>query len=458
MKIIFPSHEQLISRRMGAIPAPPLSLEYLAGLTPPEVEVRLIDMGAGDNPGLGDSVDLVAIHTRTPCAATAYRLAEDFRSQGVRVVLGGPHPTLMPAEAIAHADAICIGEAEETWPVLLEDFERGKLRRVYAAGSYDLSSLPGPVYHVPHLPKLKGVPQPRRNLFPPGRYMMEGVFVSRGCPYNCKFCAVKQLQGALPRHRPVEEVLTEVAALNKDFFLAEENALGYPGDWEYYLNLFREMARMPGRRKWSGASTLAWTASEKGREVLRAAVESGLFFTAVGFETLSSEAAECSGVLGKLGYHGEEKLDPARQKEAVRIYQDHGVIVMGYFVLGLDGDTPESYARILDFCDETQILPVFTVLAPMPGTDFHREYAEAGRLLPGVEWDAYGSDEVVFVHPTLSREEIRRTHIELWRQAYTPERIAGRVNHALQHYRRDFYFHIQMQLNLARVYPPYPTS
>lgn len=456
LKIIFPSHERLVSRRMGTIPAPPLSLEYLAGLTPAGIEVELVDMGVGDSPGLGTPVDLVAIHTRTPCATTAYRLADGFLAQGVRVVLGGPHPTLLPAEALAHADAICMGEAEETWPVLLEDFAQGKLRRVYAAGPSDLSTLPGPRYQVPHLPDLKGLPHPRRDLFPPGRYLMEGVFISRGCPYDCKFCAVKQLQGACIRHRPVEEVVAEVATLKKDFFLAEENALGHPGGWAYHLNLFQEMSRLPGQRRWSGASTLAWTVDPQGRKVLQAAAESGLFFSALGLETLSPEAARRSGVLGKLGYTGGEDLDPARQKEALRVYRDLGIIVMGYFILGLDGDTLETYQRILDFCDETQILPVFTVLAPMPGTDFYREYAEAGRLLPGVEWDSYGSDEVVFLHPTLSREELQQAHAELWRQAYAPERIARRVNHALQHHRRDFYFHLQMQLNLARVYPPVP--
>src|ERR1700733_8307506 len=122
----------------------PLTLTTLAALAPPElgIEFLLHDEGIEDIP-LDLEADLVGLTTITGSAGRAYELAAHFRSRGIAVVLGGPHVTLLPEEALQHADAICVGYAEETWPQLLRDFAAGHMRRRYEQGhDFALTNLP----------------------------------------------------------------------------------------------------------------------------------------------------------------------------------------------------------------------------------------------------------------------------------------------------------------------------
>ncbi len=222
LKIIFPANDRLVSQRLKAAPAPPLSLEYLAGLAPSDAEVELVDMGQGDDPGCDDAeegeVDLAALHVRTPVATTAFRIADRFRARGIKVAMGGPHPTLLPAECKAHCDAVCIGEGEKAWPAMLEDLAAGDLRDYYIGGPFATAGLKGRTRKFPSRPNLRNLSWPRRGLFSEGRYALSGVFVSRGCPYDCKFCSVRNLQGATVRLRPEEEVLEEISGIKGPYF------------------------------------------------------------------------------------------------------------------------------------------------------------------------------------------------------------------------------------------------
>lgn len=388
LKIIFPANDRLVSQRVKAAPAPPLSLEYLAGLAPSNADIKLIDMGQGDDPGcqnLEGQVDLVAIHVRTPVATTAFRIADQFRKRGIKVAMGGPHPTLLPEECKGNSDAVCIGEGEEAWPAMLEDLARGDLKDYYVGGPHAVSHLKGRIRKFPARPDLRNLSTPRRGLFPPGRYKLNGLFVSRGCPYDCKFCSVKNLQGATVRLRPVEEVLKEISGIQGPMFFAEENATGVPSTADYYLELFQRMAATGVRRSWSGASTLAMAAHKCGRKVLEAAAKSGFCFAFIGFETLSQASARSAGVLKKLGHSRAETFGWKQLGELVKVYYELGVYVMGYFIVGFDEDTEETYKRMLDFCDSTLVMPMFTMLAPMPGTQLYEEYSSQGRFRKKIE-------------------------------------------------------------------------
>lgn len=456
IKIIFPANDRLVSQRVKAAPAPPLSLEYLAGLAPPDVGIDLIDMGQGDDPGYYDQVDLVALHVRTPVASTAFRIADRFKDLGVKVAMGGPHPTLLPRECKEHCNALCIGEGEEAWPALLGDLDKGDLKDYYVGGPYDVAGLEGRVLTFPTRPDLTKLPQPRRGLFPAGRYKLNGIFISRGCPYDCKFCAVKELQGAQVRLRPMEAILEEIAGINGPIFFAEENATGIPATCDYYLNLFQAMVNTGVKRNWSGASTLAMAADKQGRRVLEAAAKSGYCFSFIGFETLSHTSAERAGILAKLGNLPREKYGQKQLQEFLKVYYDLGIYVMGYFIVGFDEDTEETYKQILDFCDQAMLMPMFTVLAPMPGTELYQQYSQQGRFREKIEWDDFGSDSLTFYHPRFSTQEFNGIYQELWTKAYSPDRIIARLDFVRKISLPAFGIAYETQLNIMHAFLPKP--
>jgi radical SAM superfamily enzyme YgiQ (UPF0313 family) len=157
----------------GKVLAPPLVLPLLAGLTPPDVDVRLVDENV-EPVAVNAAADWVAITCMTASAPRAYAIADAFRQRGVPVVMGGIHPTVLPDEAAAHADAVVIGEAEPVWREVLADLAAGRLRPRYKQDGYA---------------DLAGLPRPRRELLRVERYLTTNVVqTARGCPHACAFC------------------------------------------------------------------------------------------------------------------------------------------------------------------------------------------------------------------------------------------------------------------------------
>jgi radical SAM superfamily enzyme YgiQ (UPF0313 family) len=122
--------------------------------------------------------DLVGITCNTPNATHVYTMSDAFRAQGRTLVLGGPHPTLLPGEARAQADALVIGEAESTWPLLLDEAARGALQ---------------PEYRAAEPPSLAHVPRPRRDLIVGRGLLANAVIATRGCPHRCSYCNLRQI-------------------------------------------------------------------------------------------------------------------------------------------------------------------------------------------------------------------------------------------------------------------------
>jgi radical SAM superfamily enzyme YgiQ (UPF0313 family) len=273
LELIIPSAESNSRKQKKAI-LPPLGLAIVAALTPPDIEVSLTD----ENVSAIDfekETDLVGITALTITAQRAYEIADTFRARGVKVVLGGIHPSILPEEASQHADAVVIGEAEGIWPGLIEDFRSNKLQRVYRQNER---------------PSMLNLPIPRRDLFANGAYLVRNtIFTTRGCPYSCAFCTVTSFFGHTYRCRPVEEVIKEIETLNKKKLVVflDDNIVGNP---KFAKELFR--ALIPHKIKWVGQASVTIARDD---ELLKLAAASGCIDLFVGFESLSPASLTAVG-------------------------------------------------------------------------------------------------------------------------------------------------------------------
>jgi len=262
---------------------PHLSLPALAAYTPEGTVVEIVDEKFQAIPA-GRHYDLVGITAMTPLAPKAYRIADSFRRQETRVVMGGYHPSVLPDEALAHADSVCIGEAESLWPVIVADAMAGRLKERYRADTF---------------PCLEHLPRPGRDLLTiPRSKRFEHIKVSflqttRGCPFRCSFCAVSSVLGGKLRHRRVENIEAEIESLGirrlergqkRDrfhdiFFFTDDNIAGHRS---YAKALLRMVAGF--NLKWVGQASTNVADDE---EILALLRDSGCMGLAVGFETLS---------------------------------------------------------------------------------------------------------------------------------------------------------------------------
>ena len=214
IKLIAP-HEQREDTISSPFKLQRVNLPLLAALTPPGHTITIVEEAFAPD-DINQDVDLVGITVLTELAPRAYHIGDTYRRKGVKVVMGGIHPTVLPDEALEHADAVVVGEAEGIWPRLLSDAASGQMQRIYRAGK---------------MTDLQGLPKPRRDLFPEtkgkGYFPIPiGVETSRGCPYDCEFCCIGQTLGQQYRVRPVHEVIAEIESIDSPHLFFVDDALG----------------------------------------------------------------------------------------------------------------------------------------------------------------------------------------------------------------------------------------
>jgi len=357
---------------------PPLSVLTLASSTPEEVEVSVIDENLENIPPEVEA-DLVGITVMTPQAMRAYQIAGDFRRKGKKVVLGGFHATFCPEEAGDHADTVVLGEGDRIWKEVIRDFKESKLKKIYRDDQ--------PV-------SLSEIKFPRRDLSKGKGYLFTNTIqTSRGCPFHCEFCSVSSFFGKSYRTRPISGVIEELEALRKEsafLFLVDDNLIG---NRPYAGTLYKEMT--PLKFKWASHAPLNFV---KDDELLRLAAQSGCTALFVGFESLVYENLSIMGKLTNVG------ISP---REAVKKFHDHGIGILASFILGYDGDTPDTFDRILDFCDRTKIDgALFPILTPYPGTPLRERLQREGRILTN-QWDLYDMEHVTFLPKGMTPEKLQ---------------------------------------------------
>jgi radical SAM superfamily enzyme YgiQ (UPF0313 family) len=373
-----------------------LTMPYLAGFVRPPHQVAVVDE-YNQRIDLDADADLVGITCNTPNANHVYALADAFRRRGRLVVLGGPHATLLPQEAQQHADAVVVGEAERTWPVVLADAARGRLREVY---------------RDPEPPSLHGLPQARRDLIRGRGLHRNTIIATRGCPHRCSYCNLRQIYHPALRFRPVEEVVAEVRTFRSPFFTFWDDQLFM--DAAYASRLFAALAG--AGKRWAAMVTLASTRNER---LLAAAARAGCACLFLGLESFSTESLRLANKAFNVVESYEESI--------ARIHR-HNITVQAGIVFGFDGDDESAFEATLKGATLAAIDgATVSILTPFPQTPIFEELQRSGRLLTR-DWSYYNSKTAVTFRPArISAEKLWEGYLWFRRRFFSAGCILERV-------------------------------
>jgi radical SAM superfamily enzyme YgiQ (UPF0313 family) len=381
---------------------PPLNLPIVASLTPPDVNIEIVDENVQRWDYNEKAADLVGITAMTAQAPRAYEIAAEMRARGAKVVLGGIHPTALPEEASQHADAVVVGEAEALWPRVLDDFRNNRL---------------APIYKQSARPSLKNLPIPRRELLPKNGYMLRNTIqMFRGCKFNCNFCSVTRFFGRSYRMKPLDDVLAEIRSLrgssrlSRFFGFLDDNIVG---ERRYSVDLFNKL--IPLNIQWAGQATLD-VVNAPGLVPLMA--KSGCRGLFIGLESSNPDS---------LSEAGKKWLKPEQFRQKIDFLHDHGILVQGAFIVGFDSDDHTVFEQTLEFADRIRVdTAQFSILTPFPGTDLYSKLESENRILVR-DWSKYGVDEVVYRPKKMTPERLQEGYHWIWREFYSRKNMAIRV-------------------------------
>lgn len=413
-------------------PFMPLSLPILAG-TAPQHDYTFVDLLWEDDPGLDEKSDLVGISVRYSAENRAYELAQEFKKRGSLVVLGGPQISSVPLRAKKYADAVAVGEGENLWPVITADAENNQLRDFYVCSPQPFAAPGHSVYQVRSYPDLQKNAMPLRNIYKK-KYRFDTLFSTRGCPVDCDFCSVPSIFGKQFRSKPVDDVIAEIETLGSYYYILDDAVFGKPSTYDYYLELYTKIASLKKKRYWTGQATLDAVAHEKGRLVIEKAAESGMLYAAVGMESIHHATLEKTGALRKMGAGSSEDVI-AVMKEHIRFIQDQGIIVSGWFVVGYEDDTIETYYDSLRFCIEMNIIPVIFPVTALPGTRLYDRLKNENKLdenkIINFRHDSIKDDEVSQALDAIAREGFSRSQIYNNIRFYLPRFKTDRIHKSI---------------------------
>ena len=407
MKILLISPRQTLAERTpSALQIPQIALQLLAGLTDAKHEVRIVEEEFVDV-DMSLSPDLVGLSLMTANAPRGYALADHFRARGAKLVLGGIHPSVLPEEALEHADSVVVGEAEELWPQVVADVEAGR---------------PKPIYKADRPADLTKVPFPRRDIGRVKRWLnVLPVMTTRGCPYSCEFCSVSAVYGRKIRNFPVDWVVHDIKrAGGKVHLILDDNIIARPA---YAEELFK--ALKPLKIYWVGQASMSFALRE---DLMRLAYESGcrgLFF---GMETVSEES------MRRMKKSFRDLNDVA---DGIRLIQAAGIRFHASVVFGFDTDDATIFQRTVDFLMTCRVHSVsFNILTPYPGTRVYAALEEDGRLFTR-DWRYYNHMTVVFRPARMTALELAEGHLRARRNFY---RGASILQRAATHWRHPVFY------------------
>src|SRR2546421_1376055 len=420
---------------------PHLWMFLLKSLTPSEHEVLLIDGNARpmNEEELvrfiqQEQIGLVGIGAMTRMIARAYRMADAIRAAGVPVVMGGPHVTEVPDEALGrdggtrHADAVALGEADETWPLIVEDAARGCLKEIYApvdaTGKERKPSLqpyPAIPWETYDLDQFDMVPKFARSLLKRYGSGWKSIHLipiesGRGCPYGCEFCTVTGFFGDSIRFRSNESVVNEMLRLKRHARKNRSQAIIFFIDDNFAINikrtksLLRDIIAADAQLPWIGQISANLLRDE---ELVDLMADSGCKWVFIGMESIDPVAL--AGVAKSFNKPGEYAavLNRLAQRKIYAITS---------FIFGLDNDTPGVADRTLEqIASWPPGMPVFSPLVPLPGTPTYKKLGAEGRLTRPKHWMHFEHNKMAHTPLKISIDEAQIELDRAWTTSYSPK-------------------------------------
>ncbi|MBQ8399541.1 MAG: radical SAM protein [Clostridia bacterium] len=377
----------------------PLTMPYLAALTPEEygAQFKAIDEGVQkcNYEKLG-FYDIVAITAVTSSVKRGYELAAYFKKKGSYIVMGGHHVTLLPEEAMQHADTVMTGPADRIWRTFIEDFAKGAPKKRYDGAHCDI----GTANVIP-----------KRDLMQKSKYIgVPTVIANFGCTNNCEFCVINSFWGGKYSARKIEDVINEIRSLNSKYILFLDPSP--TSNRAYAKEFYKALADL--KIKWAGLCT---TDIYEDKELFDLMIQSGCIGVLMGFETFSAENLKES--------HKRNKIE--QYKAVVDQFHQKGVTILGTFMLGFDGDTKESILKMPDYIEEIGVdIPRFAILTPYPNTPTYRRLALDGRMI-SKDWNDYDSIHATFVPKNFTSQELEELLVSVSNECYTVKRILKRA-------------------------------
>ncbi len=399
----------------------PLPPAMLAALSPDDIEKKFYDDRLEVIP-YDEPTDLVAISVETYTARRAYQIASEYRKRGVPVVMGGFHATLCPTEVREYCDSIVIGEAEEQFPTLIEDYKRGTAKKTYQS-----------------LIRPKQLQySPDRSIFIGKNYLpINLVEFSRGCKFVCDFCAIQSAYDASHRCRPIENVIEEVKRIRspwKMIFFIDDNLTSN-------LDAAKELMGqlIPLKIRWVSQCDISVAYDDEALQLMKL---SGCQGVLVGFESLNKAALKSMNK----GFN----LMRGGPTEAISNFQRHGLRLYGTFIFGNDHDTLDSFNSTLQFAlDQGLFIAAFNHITPFPGTPLYQRLEGEGRLLYDRWWldDRYRYGDAPFQPLYMSPQELSKRCIDAREAFYSWKGIYKRMLHRVN-YRDPWMFLNYLAINL----------
>jgi radical SAM superfamily enzyme YgiQ (UPF0313 family) len=385
-------------------------LETLAALTPSWVDLTTINENLTDIDYEAD-VDLVALTVMVTNATRAYEISDKFRKRGVKTVMGGYHPYMIPQHALQHCDAICVSEADYIWEEILTDARDGKLKRIYEQPTKtDMTTMR-------HLPR----PRPWHWM----HYVSLTIQASRGCPFDCDFCSIVQMLGHDMRYKTPENLIAELEVIYKHdwigriswrpIFFVDDNIFGHPRTVKELLRAIIKLNKKYPKFKPIFGSQMTINVS-KDKEALALMAEAGFYNIFIGLESLNVDTLRSFRKLHNVAFNYDEAI--ARLRE-------YGMEAITSFIFGTDNDTEECFEAAYNFFDRNNILyPYFNILTPT-ATQWQR-YLEQGRILT-VKAKLYDAHHTVFIPNNMTPLQLQQGFINLVSRTFDYANIAKRM-------------------------------
>jgi len=342
--------------------------------------------------------DYILISSMSATANRAYDLADYFRNKGKKVIMGGLHVSFQQEEALQHCDVVVCGEGENVIFDVMN--HKGKQRMIKGTTVNELNTIPMPDYHLVY-----GMESNPRIL---------SICTSRGCPFQCTFCSLKNMFGTHYRTVTIEKIINYLLQFKKLKTLCFDEP-NFTVDKKRAIDILMQMKEHGITPKYAWPSVSIDAAQDD--ELLKMCGEVAQFHFSIGLESINQQALDTYN----------KKQTPEMIKKGLKKLHDYGIKVHGFFIFGSDYDDTTVFQKTVDFCQETEIdFPSFSALTPYVGTDIRQEFETHGRIFTN-NWDYYDGAHVVFYPKHMSPYELQQGIISAYENFYSTTKI---VHHA----------------------------